>query len=425
MKINKKVLAVSGLIFALYAVGKIFFNDADPSRGFNVATAQIYLAVSTLAILTMILFLRKRVLAIPTFGLFYLANVYYFAALLTAIYSNVFILTFYNAVVGLLYVLAAQTLAEAIYQAKSDFHLRVNLFIRFLAVLMLFMAASNVYFSYVHRGVNNFLTAGVEAGFSALLFLYLVFFKIVNTRSIIKQIILFVTFPISVVFNSISAIIAFSGVYTFSLITRRKWLQLLFVCATISIFIFYIYSILVAGVGSLILLNKPAEAYLTGSGRFAVYQTSVRVFVQEYSIYEVLFGVGFAAERTVLEGRGLAWITDPHNALILTLLGMGLCGTMIYMAFMIYPFIFWANVKRLKPHNTALVRATEMWIYLHVFFAIFSMTGSYYIGKPSLLLIISLTYFYLLYYEYKETKNGAKHCTQFLFIDGTTSNLRD
>ena len=151
-------------------------------------------------------------------------------------------------------------------------------------------------------------------------------------------------------------------------------------------------------IGNILLFGKPAEGFLTGSGRFILYSTAYEIYFNEFTLIQQIFGVGFMAERSLLEGRNLFWITDPHNSLILNALGLGAIGVLIYITFVAYPMFAVNKIDRSYK---------KYWILFHVSSVVYGMTSSYYLGRPSFLLIFSLALYLILRTDARQRRKPA------------------
>lgn len=98
------------------------------------------------------------------------------------------------------------------------------------------------------------------------------------------------------------------------------------------------------------------------------------------------------AERVLLMNKDLPWVTDPHNSIILSGLGLGLVGIVLYAVFAISPFF----TLRRRVHSPEEKKYLKVWLFFHLQSLLFGLTSSLYIGRPSFLGIFSLSMLYVL-----------------------------
>jgi hypothetical protein len=244
----------------------------------------------------------------------------------------------------------------------------------------------NLLFDVIYFSERSILW-GIPSDFVAMLLLFVYFVDYSIKRSM-KGLLKIVGVSIACLFlNSFSSYLAIiAGMLIFFLETK-KYVQFAMVAIVLSVGMLAGISYLENNIGNFLLLSKPAEAYLTGSGRFILYTTAYEIYLNEFSLLQQIFGVGFMAERSLLEGRDLFWITDPHNSLILNALGLGAVGILIYLSFVAYPMFASNKLDRsYKKH----------WIFFHFSSVVYGMTSSYYLGRPSFLLMFSLVLYQIV-----------------------------
>lgn len=133
-----------------------------------------------------------------------------------------------------------------------------------------------------------------------------------------------------------------SFVISFMFVRYRK----LFWISSILIFFFFttLISILENNVGQAFIYDKNIEHLLTGSGRFELYVKGFGEYFNS-SLHNLIFGYGYMTERSVLSNLDLTWSSDPHNAILRSLLGSGLIGlvSLFYIYFKTYKYVVYNN----------------------------------------------------------------------------------
>lgn len=395
------MIKVSFLIVLLYALGRLIFNtDGDIHGSFNTNTTLYLNSFVSMSILVFIFMLKKNFFKFQWHGLYKIVFFYYTFALMSSIYSGIAVLSLYNSFIGFFYVIASIVLGEKIVINNHDIEKQFYAFMKILSYFAFFGILTSAYFEYTYTGVVDFISKGVPADFNVTLILFIAFVLITkysNFKSLTIAILLII---LSLRLNSFSAILSFFGMILFYLLYKKKYILF----STIFLFLFLGGSLFIdmisSGVGSMVINNKPAEAYMTGSGRFDLYMAAFDAYSSKYNLFERFFGTGFMAERNILKNYDLPWVTDPHNAFILNLLGLGVFGAFFYFLFLFYPFYFYNKVKDFP----ILQKYTLIWLCFHIISILFSISSSYYLGRPSFLLLFSLSFYYILYQNYKLQK---------------------
>lgn len=339
---------IFALLISLYVLSKVLFNNEGDAKGDFVTNNILYLnAFFTILFLVLIFLSKEKKLKYNFSGLYGITFIYYIFCLISSIYSNIIFLSFYNSVCGILYTISSLVLGEKIIKNNYSLEMSFNCLINFLYLFSFFAILANMYFFYAYRGENDFIKNGVSSGFIALLILYLSFVLFVHNTNIYRKIMSIFLFLITIKLNSFSAFLSFGAMIIFYFFMRKRYLLILISSVFIYLATISFLSYLDANIGVATINNKPAEAYMTGSGRFILYETAFKIYINEYDLREKIFGVGFMAERSVLLGHDLPWITDPHNAFVLNVLGLGLIGVIIYFIFIFYPFFFIKTSKRI------------------------------------------------------------------------------
>lgn len=393
------------LAISFFANKMIFNESGSPQGGFN-ANISIYLnAVVTVFFTFSAFILQKRLFNLVTYTPFTLVYLFYLFALLTTVFSGIKVITIYNSFLGVFYVFFSQAILKSIV---AKFNSETDIFKCFYTLVLttaVTMAITAIAFELIYLKNYTFLITGVGADFSAMLFLYCFISKFIVKKSVYNLTILFIVAAFSIKLNSFSSYLSILiGLLVYLVLTGR--------IVIVSILLFIFISLVVGGITflsnnlDLVINNKPAAAYLSGSGRFAYYLEAINVIVNEFSNIQLLLGRGFMAERVYMEGRGLYWITDPHSSALTSMMGAGLLGLLLHFYFLIYPFIYYYKKKSII-NKLEQVKIVQLLLVFHSMACAYGMTSSYYLGRPSFLLIIGLVALGLMitiikYYEEHE-----------------------
>lgn len=393
MKIKKRELLFL-TIFAIYLLmSKLFFNeDSDVHGSFKASLAAYQVAMLNIVFIFGIILLRiKSLFVIKLEKQLIIIFSYYLFALISVVYSALPTVTAFRAFSGLGFYYAI-TVAINIYSNEHQIKL-----IKFLWVLLIFSFLSSLIFYIKHYGFN--IVFGISSGYSALiaclLALYYVFCAEKNTT--INKFLAIALFVAAVYMKSFSAIISFIIAYLFLLFMNKQYIK----------FIILIAAIIIPINGAIlylshnpeqIILGKPAGAYLIGSGRFDVYSAAADLYINRFDLIQKIIGVGFMSEREYLKYYDLTWSTDPHNSFIMSTLGLGIIGAIIYIVFVIFPFIYLGKESYRKSKEYVYSVAT------HLASVVYGITSSQYLGTPSVLLIVSTTF--LLHAKYQVKKQS-------------------
>jgi hypothetical protein len=103
-------------------------------------------------------------------------------------------------------------------------------------------------------------------------------------------------------------------------------------------------SILENNVAQAFIYDKTVGNLLTGSGRFELYVSGFKEYFNS-SIVNLIFGYGYMMERSVLSTLDLSWSSDPHNAILRSLLGSGIIGlfALLFMYLKTYKYVVYNN----------------------------------------------------------------------------------
>ena len=366
----------------IFAASKLIFNDeGDPTAAVSFNFTLVINAIVTMGLTFVALLSRRRLATIRVGVLNYVVLIYYILALLSSLYSLSVPLTLYWSLTGIGYFFIGIFVAEEICAKAASFEERYKLLryhILLFAVLSIVVNATFVVVYMDQWSIAN----GIPSDYVALLLLLIYYFDIKINRSTKARLQFILAACLCLFLNSFSSYAAFfSAVMLYKLLTKQ-YTQLFFVLIVALVLTAMAIPFLQQNVGETLLFNKPAEAYLSGSGRFNLYIVAYDVF-RSFNPFEMLFGVGFMAQRDLLLGHDLPWITDPHNSLIASALGLGLLGVFLYFLFVLFPL--------LKPRTAGGYE--KIWRSFHFGFVAYGITSSYYLGRPSMLLLYAVAFY--------------------------------
>jgi hypothetical protein len=366
-------------------LSKVPFSGADPTGstfqlGF-AATASAGLTAVYLSAILLPGLAGRTGFRLPRTAIFILPLAYYVLGLLTVPFSLAPSLSLYRAASGVGFVLAAWAIGRDLRASgiPSGRLVRLWLWTVFVSGIV-----SNMIFWWLVNPRSGM--RGLPSGYVVVIGLYLALLYLwdlrvrVHAPSVTRAVALLVG---SLWLTNASAYVAFGAGLVWRYLRRGTlWVAALQLGA-----IFTGTAWLLAEVTQnpdAVYFNKPAGAFLTGSGRFAMYERALQVFA-DFSLPQKLLGVGFMAERSVLAGGGLAWSTDPHNSFLLSLLGLGAAGASIYLMFVLAPFLQRHRRSRASGGDA------ERWLAFHVMCVVYGTSSSQYLGTPSVLLLVSLS----------------------------------
>ncbi|MBB1372602.1 hypothetical protein H5058_17500 [Pseudoalteromonas sp. SR45-4] len=127
--------------------------------------------------------------------------------------------------------------------------------------------------------------------------------------------------------------------------------------------------------------GKSVNSILIGSGRFSVYEKAIEAYSELGYILKII-GIGFMTERSALQKYDLAWSIDVHSSFLLSLLTGGAGGGLLYLIFITLPYL--SKNKKSSLYNNFLI--------FHTMCVTYGFTSSYYLGRPSYLLLLSLLF---------------------------------
>lgn len=380
--VEKKLKNVENLIFFNVLIARTVINDSgDASSGQFVASNAAYI----IAIVTLLsygyIFVRLGSRGLPKCIFTFSAFAYYFWMLIWSPFSNEVILSSYNAVVGILYIYLAIYYSRLNMQI-ADIELRWDNINRLIIKIIGAYFIGSIYYYFKYYNNLSFVINGVPLGYAALLFAFLALSKLIDFYNTKKKELLFYSAAMCIAcvyMKSFSALLAITVGLVYVLINKKKFLTSITFLSLIIVSLFLLYNFLLQNIGSSTLIfGKNINALLIGSGRFEVYLAGIAE-IQNLDLTEQIKGIGFMAERSALSKYDLAWVTDMHNSLLMSILTGGVIAGIFYLMFIISGFLIRIdNQKRLRFR------------LFHVMSLFFGFTSTYYLGRPSYLLLISL-----------------------------------
>ena len=377
------------LLATCFFVNKMIFNESgSPQGGFNT-NVSLYLNAAATVFFALIAFLtQKRLLNIVGYTPYLLVYIFYFFSLFTTLYSGIKVLTLYNALLGLLFILFSQALLKSIVFISNTGAELFRHFNKLVLTLAITMIGTTTLFELVFLKNYEFYRTGIGADFSVLLLLYFFISKFLFRKTIFNLLFMLLALVFSTKLNSFSSYLSvLVGLLVYLLLTGRFLIFSLF--TSVSITLVFSATMFLTNNLDLVINNKPAAAYMSGSGRFAYYIEAINVITNEFSNSELFFGRGFMAERVYMEGRGLFWVTDPHSSALTSFLGLGGIGLLLYLTFILHPFLYYHSKKNLIVNSCSL-KEIQLLLVFHSIASAYGMTSSYYLGRPSFLLILGL-----------------------------------
>jgi hypothetical protein len=394
VRFDRQKLAIVLLVAMVYIPGRLLFNSEGDVTGAVQANAMLFANAIVTLFFAFVLCLQRRALTrIYVRGLFGVSLAYYLLAFLSTLYSGMMIVTAYQATIGLLFTIAGCAVGRMIAAARPTMAERFELLMEVILLFSVFAVCANAVYFFIYFGVTDFLKHGVPSDFVVVLVLFCFYVRLSTRRcSPLVCFQLFMLLVFALFLKSFSAIASFGVALIIISVYEGRFLRAFGLAAVAILGALALFSFAAAGIGEADFMGKPAEAYLTGSGRFDLYMAAVDVFFNEFSSIQTVFGAGFMAERLLLMDRGLPWITDPHNSIILSGLGLGGLGLTLYFSYLLAPFYLFRKIAT-RVERKYMV----FWVFFHYFSAFFGWTSSFYIGRPSFLAIFSLAFLYLIY----------------------------
>ena len=190
-------------------------------------------------------------------------------------------------------------------------------------------------------------------------------------------------FAISISFLNFSAVLSWYVGILAILFYRKKYAALtLLVAPIVPLFSASIYWL--NQNMDVVIFGKPGAAFLIGSGRFIVYELSLKAYTG-LDFLQQLTGLGYMAEREILTGLQVPWGADLHQSALSALIGLGPIGLILYILFVFKPF------SRIFTIRGFASRPGVIFMFLlHCMFTTYGITSSGFFYQPSLILLIYL-----------------------------------
>jgi hypothetical protein len=127
------------------------------------------------------------------------------------------------------------------------------------------------------------------------------------------------------------------------------------------------------------LYGKSIEFFISGSGRFQVWEALLGWIADRPLIYNI-FGQGFMSERVYLSQFDLPWIIDCHNNVIQVLYGLGSIGLLLLINVW---YQLHCTIKRLFISGRIDSLVFKVLVGCNLSFIAFGLTSSHYFSRPS------------------------------------------
>lgn len=185
--------------------------------------------------------------------------------------------------------------------------------------------------------------------------------------------------------RSFSALVAIIAIIPAALQKRRNvFIKAIYIVTPILFFISLYFLITTATVT---FFGKTTAFFMTGSGRFAVWQALIEHFLEK-PLSAQFFGDGFMSERVFLSSLGtLSWVIDAHSNILQALHGLGCFGLALLIA-------VWIRIDRLCVRYRRKNQDHKIFLsilrYSNISFILFGLTASTYFSRYSLSMIFIL-----------------------------------
>lgn len=381
------------LTFLFIILSKVFFNDSgDESGSFQASTAAYQVAVLNLSYIMGMMVLGFASLAyILRHTALITSGVYYLYALCSTVYSAIPLVTAFRGVMGLGFFYVVTIIVREFRDEP------IESLVKFLWCILISSFFSSLIF-YIGKYGYKFVF-GVPSGYSALIASFLIqYYAMFMKTSISKFVIIIILFIAAIFMKSFSAIIALYISFMFIFFMRGSVLLVTLMIVGPTLVSGYLYTYMINN-PEILILGKPAGAYLIGSGRFALYEAAIDLYFNKFTFFQSFFGVGFMADREYLKLYDLTWSSDPHNSLILSSLGIGIVGAILYFIFVVSPFL----QLRLSKYRRSKIYVWGLSVHLGA--VVYGVTSSGYLGIPSVLFIASLSCLVTAYFKAKYNFN--------------------
>lgn len=363
----------------------VFNENAVANAAFAASPAAYMVALSTLFLIAVGGFIHRSDLrripkSVSILSILFL----YLYALVTSPISTLPIVSLFRGFSGIGLVLVA--IAYGNYLVRRNTELFLKQIFSFISIMALSIIIGTIMFSVNVYGASIF---PIRAGNGAVLVLFLALWKWIDFRTTRKfSDLAFTLFLLAFgsALNSVSAIVALLMALICLLAINGRFIAFSLITALVIVGFMLFFSYLNSNIDSVV-FNKPARAYLIGTGRFPLYEYALNVYLNEISMLRQFVGVGFMAEREYLIGSQLSWTSNLHNSLLSNLLGLGVIGSLISFLYVFAPFF---SVKKFR--ETLGVNITNKWIGMHLMFLFFGLSSIDYPNSPGWLLVSFITF---------------------------------
>jgi hypothetical protein len=381
------------IVISLYVLlTKVIVNThANPQGDFQASSAGYIVALITLLFISFIIFRYKSFFIFKNRFFVTIPMIYYGYALSTSAMSLLPIVSSFRSISGVGFILIGCTIGK--YMNQYELKYRAYLYYRLLILITLVGIIANVIYGLNY--INEFSIFKLQAGYVSLICIYIAIWHYIDYQHHRKKkdLLIFIFLVLfTVQLHSFSAYISLYIAFIFLFFYKKNYIKFLAaLLLPVSMFTFAV-KYLESNLDALI-LGKTAGSYLIGSGRFDVYIASFDAF-SKLDLWYQIQGVGFMSERNILSEYSLAWSSDPHNSFIVSLLGLGVIGVIIYMTYIITPFLYRKKLAKIVGKELSL-----KWILLHVVFLVYGVTSSSYLAVPSMQLILFTVFSYILFHR--------------------------
>ena len=382
--VNKRLFIANLFIVMNVVAGKVFFNEGSSVSNTVTSSIAAYMIAVVFFSTFGYVFIITNKKSLPRNDMLIIALVYYLWMFIWSFFSNIPLMSFYYSVSGILMLVFSKFYAESF--AYLDMETRYKNVKNTMFIVFLSYALSAVFFElyYLHKP----LASGLPLGFAALFYYFFVFLvtkKMLDKNKISLLLLVLPLVLLGIYFKSFSALLSYvvcMGVY---LILKRRYILALTMLTILILTTVSFMSFLYLNEGSdADIAGKSVNSILSGSGRFVVYEKALQTY-SDMGVINKIKGVGFMTERTVLSHYELAWSTDVHNSFLLSLVTGGIGGLIIYLSFVFYPLL--SKYRKMKYFDD--------YIIYHLMCVIFGLSSSYYIGRPSYLMLLSIIFFFV------------------------------
>lgn len=364
-----------------YGTQQLIFNsDGDVTGSLSINAVLVYYSIFSILVPVFVLSLKKRKLSWRLTRLEMSALYFYLYCLLSAPLSLNPLLSLFWASLGIAVVLWASCLGQSINSILVSSSKPVSQFLPgYLLIFSLFAICINLLKSLIYFKADKVLSAGLSSSFLVIIILFALLIKWMTSNSLASKACIISVAALTTFLNSFSSLVSCYIALAFFSFRRAMYALSAFLVTLGGAMSYFLYKYASENIGSFLAFNKNAEAFLTGSGRIDILNSSLDAF-QGLSPLHKLFGVGFMAERQLLVAYDLPWITHVHNSMLSSLLGLGIVGIALCIYFYICPFLS-------KPHNSVHL---SLFLTFHLAMVVFGITDIVYIAKPSIPLLFSL-----------------------------------